>query len=81
MTEDSELLVASDLTGTLAERRTTAEEYQKETVASLLLHPGHTASRNILAVLMAPDQAETLVVLRFPCSSLSINRDEYNNSV
>ena len=51
------------------------------TEASLLLHPGHTASHNILAALMAPVQAETLAVLRFPRSSLLINSDEYNTQI
>ncbi|GCE24757.1 hypothetical protein KDA_02410 [Dictyobacter alpinus] len=59
----------------------TWEVHQRETEVSLLLRPGHTASRNILVVLMAFDQTKALVVLRFPRSSLSINRNEYNNSV
>ena len=57
------------------------EEYLKEKEASLPWHPGHTAIHNILAVLTASDQIEAFVVLRFPRSSLSINRNEHNNSI
>ncbi|GCE16631.1 hypothetical protein KDK_04310 [Dictyobacter kobayashii] len=63
------------------EGQRTEAEHQKERVASLLLRPGHTASCNILAVLTTSDLVEAFAVLRFPRSSLSINRNEHNNSI
>lgn len=65
----------------LAERRMTEEEHLKELEASLRWHPDHIAIHNTLVVLIASDQIEAAAVLRFPRSSLSINRNEHNNSI
>ena len=53
------------------EHKAAGAEHQKVIVAALSQsHPGHTASRNMLAALMAPAQAGAPVVLRLPRSSL-----------
>ena len=53
------------------EREMATAEHRKVIVAALSLsRPGHTASRNRLAALMAPGQERAPVVLRLPRSSL-----------
>ncbi len=48
-----------------------AAEHRRVIVAALSpSHPGRTANHNMLAALMAPDQAGVPVVLRLPRSSL-----------
>lgn len=53
------------------EHKMAAAENQRVIVVALSLsHPGHTASRNMLAALMVPGQVGAPVVLRLPHSSL-----------